>query len=250
MNEIVSAATAIKTSGNVVALTGAGISAESGIDTFRGRDGLWTKYNIEEYATIDAFRQDPAKAWSLFEEMDRVIMAAEPNAGHRALAELEAMGLLQVVVTQNVDSLHQRAGNTHVLEFHGNGRHLICPNCSRKYPSAEKCKEEMPPHCGCGTILKPNFVLFGEGIPSEVLAESFLAMENSSCMLVTGTSAMVYPAAQLPFTAKERGATIIEVNTEATELTNFITDIFLEGKAATVLPQLVEEIKKNRNQSE
>jgi len=243
MKEIAAAAEVIKGSPKTIALTGAGISAESGIDTFRGPDGLWSKYDLEEYATIEAFRRDPEKVWVLLGEMHRVIGDAGPNPAHQALADLETMGFLQAVITQNIDSLHQKAGNKNVIEFHGSDRNLVCLDCGRRYESNEKIKQGMPPRCDCGPVLKPDLVLFGEGIPPEVLTGSFMEAESCDCMLVVGTSAVVYPAAQLPLIAKERGAKIIEINPEPSNLTSFVTDLYLQGKGGDLLPRIIDQLK-------
>jgi NAD-dependent deacetylase len=243
MKEIIAAADIIRDAKSNIALTGAGISAESGIDTFRGADGLWSKYDLEEYATIDAFRRDPGKCWELLGEMNRVIRQSGPNPAHTALASLEEMGYLKAVITQNIDGLHQAAGSKEVFEFHGNDRHLVCLDCGRNYEADEKIDQGMPPRCDCGSVLKPDLVLFGEGIPQEVMSRSFMAAQACDCMLVVGTSAVVYPAAQLPLIAKDRGAHIIEINPEPSNLTSYVTDIFLQGKGGDVLPGIVARLK-------
>jgi len=151
-----------------VALTGAGISAESGIPTFRSRGGLWDKFDPAVYASIEVFRQDPAKYWSIRGEFIRNYDAYSPNAGHMALAELEAMGLLRHVITQNVDGLHRKAGSRNVTEIHGSLREILCVSCGKEY-CAPKIPEGTPPLCACGGVLKPNTVLFGESLPPQAL---------------------------------------------------------------------------------
>ncbi len=148
-----------------VALTGAGISVESGIPDFRSAGGLWEKFNPMEYATIDAFIRDPRKVWRMLTSLADLLEQAEPNPAHSALARLEKAGLLTGVVTQNVDNLHQRAGSVRVVEFHGNGQRLLCLSCHKVYDAGDVGELGSPPQCGCGEILKPDVVLFGEAIP-------------------------------------------------------------------------------------
>lgn len=233
----------------VVALTGAGISVESGIPSFRGKsDGLWNRYDPEEYADISSFHRNPAKVWKMLRELQFMIRGARPNAGHLGLAKLEEMGYLRVIITQNVDGLHQEAGNKEVVEFHGNNRWLVCLDCQRRYPSHSISLETLPPRCQCQGVLKPDAVFFGEPIPLEAL---YRAREESfSCkvMLVIGTSAQVYPAADMPFLAKRSGAKVIEINPEETPLTGSVSDYFIEGSAGEVMPLLIEEIEKRREE--
>ncbi|MCU0591986.1 MAG: NAD-dependent deacylase [Desulfobacterales bacterium] len=223
-----------------VALTGAGISAESGIPTFRSKGGLWEKFDPTVYASIDVFRQDPSKYWSIRGEFIRNYDAYQPNSGHRALAELERMGLLRHVITQNIDGLHRKAGSQNVTEIHGSLREILCTGCGREY-QAPHIPEGMPPRCACGGVLKPNTVLFGESLPPHALETAWRESGASGVMLVIGTSAMVQPAASLPFIAREHGAAVVEVNIEKA-FSN--ADYFLEGRAGTVLPELVSEVRK------
>ncbi len=228
-----------------IAFTGAGISVESGIPDFRGAQGLWQKYDPEEYAHIHAFYSNPDKVWLMLKEMFSLIMAAKPNPAHIGLAELERMGLLSSVITQNVDGLHQSAGNTNVIEFHGTHRTLSCLNCSTKIEGTSLTLEDLPPRCSrCSSLLKPDVVFFGEPIPWEAQIMSFKESKSCSAVLVIGTSAVVYPAATIPITAKERGAIVIEINTEPTPLTNQISDYLICGSAGEIIPAIVEEVKK------
>lgn len=243
-NDLQQAARAIIGGQPVAALTGAGISVESGIPPFRGRGGLWEKYDPAEYADISSFRRNPAKVWQMQAEFLEVMERAKPNAGHMGLVELEKMGLLRTIITQNVDGLHQAAGNSDVIEFHGNNRYLVCPACDQRYPMA-RAREEMPPRCQCGAILKPDVVFFGEPIPKVALTRAYATAQTCRCMLVIGTSAVVEPAASIPYMAKQHGAVIIEVNPEPTGLTTSISDYFLQGPAGTVMPELVEAVRKN-----
>ena len=228
-----------------IAFTGAGISVESGIPDFRSAQGLWQKYDPEEYAHIHAFYSNPDKVWLMLKEMFSLIMAAKPNPAHIGLAELERMGLLSSVITQNVDGLHQSAGNTNVIEFHGTHRTLSCLNCSTKIEGTSLTLEDLPPRCSrCSSLLKPDVVFFGEPIPWEAQIMSSKESKSCSAVLVIGTSAVVYPAATIPITAKERGAIVIEINTEPTPLTNQISDYLICGSAGEIIPAIVEEVKK------
>jgi NAD-dependent deacetylase len=230
-----------------IAFTGAGISVESGIPDFRGAQGLWQKYDPEEYAHIQAFYSNPDKVWLMIKEMFSLIMAAKPNPAHMGLAELERMGLLSSVITQNVDGLHQAAGNTNVIEFHGTHRTLSCLKCSTKIEGTSLTLEDLPPRCSrCSSLLKPDVVFFGEPIPWEAQIMSFKESKSCKAVLVIGTSAVVYPAATIPITAKERGAIVIEINTEPTPLTNQISDYLICGSAGEIIPAIVEEVKKMR----
>ena len=230
-----------------IAFTGAGISVESGIPDFRGAQGLWQKYDPEEYAHIDAFYANPDKVWLMIKEMFSLIMAAKPNPAHMGLAELERMGLLSSVITQNVDGLHQAAGNTNVIEFHGTHRTLSCLKCSTKIEGTSLTLEDLPPRCSrCSSLLKPDVVFFGEPIPWEAQIMSFKESKSCKAVLVIGTSAVVYPAATIPITAKERGAIVIEINMEPTPLTNEISDYLIAGSAGEIIPAIVEEVKKMR----
>jgi NAD-dependent deacetylase len=232
-----------------VALTGSGISVDSGIPTFRGGQGLWEKYDPMEYAHIDAFLADPLKVWKMLEEMRDLMAVAQPNPAHRGLAELERMGHLMAVITQNVDNLHQRAGSQNVIEFHGNGARLICLSCGRKYDVEETEFSEFPPRCQCSTILKPDVVFFGEIIPFDASGRAEEAARTCSMMLVVGTSGVVWPAGDIPRLAKTHGARIVEINTETTDLTPKTTDDYIGESATIVLPALVEEVKKIKRQS-
>jgi len=222
-----------------VALTGAGISAESGIPTFRSKGGLWDKFDPTVYASIEVFRQDPSKYWSIRGQFIRSYDAYQPNPGHLGLAEMERLGLLRHVITQNIDGLHRKAGSRSVTEIHGSLREILCVRCGKKY-RAPCIPEGNPPSCECGGVLKPNTVLFGESLPPAALEAAW--RESSSCrvMLVIGTSAVVHPAASLPHVAKEHGAAVVEVNIEKAFSD---ADYFLEGQAGTLLPELVAAIK-------
>lgn len=226
----------------VAALTGAGISVESGVPDFRGAGGLWEKYDPFEYAHIDSFQADPAKVWHMLREMDRIVTRADPNPAHLALAEMERRGKLTAVITQNVDSLHQRAGSQNVIEFHGSHARLTCPECGRGYGREEVDLDADPPRCGCGQALKPDVVFFGEAIPPSALELAVQTALGCDLMLVIGTSAVVAPASMVPALAVRGGAKVVEINLEPTELTGRVADLTLLGRAGEVIPYLVEAV--------
>jgi NAD-dependent deacetylase len=233
------AAKLIRRARAVVALTGAGISVESGIPAFRGTQGLWEKYDPMEYAHIDALRAHPEKVWRMLRELQQIVEGARPNPAHLSLARMEQLGFLRAIITQNIDHLHQDAGSRYVIEFHGSGHKLACLSCGERIPRHLVDLSSIPPRCFCGGILKPDVVFFGEPIPWRALIQAQEESKNCDVMLVVGTSAVVAPACDMPYLAKDRGARIIEVNTEETPLTRTITDIFLQGSAGTILPKLV-----------
>lgn len=243
-NLIERAAEKIAAAENVVALTGAGISVDSGIPAFRGTQGLWDKYNPAEYATIDAFLSNPLKVWKMLRELGEVVGGAKPNTGHTGLAELESLGKLKSIVTQNVDGLHQAAGSSCVIEFHGNGRRLVCPSCKRRYEREEILPEMFPPMCACLNVLKPDVVFFGEMIPMHALVAAQAEVRECDVMLVVGTSAQVEPAASLPYVAKSRGATIVEINPEPTPLTYNLADIAIHESASTAVPAIAAFVRE------
>jgi NAD-dependent deacetylase len=224
-----------------IALTGAGISVESGIPDFRSAGGLWSRYDPAEYATIDAFVANPEKVWNMLREMGEVVGNAKPNKAHIGLGRLEKAGYLHCVITQNVDNLHQEGGATNVIEYHGNSSTLSCLRCRRRYRAEDKRGEHVP-RCECGRVLKPDVVFFGEGIPAEAMSRSYQYAATAEALMVIGTSAVVAPVNSLPFIAKERGAKIIEINMERTHLTNTITDVFLQGGAGEIVSRLVDGV--------
>lgn len=229
---------------NIVALTGAGISVESGIPPFRGKGGLWEKYDPMKYATIQAFQSDPGEVWRvLLRDMRFLLESAEPNDGHCGLARLEEMGRLRTVITQNVDGLHQRAGNTDVIEFHGNFAEYYCMDCGVRNQLADINLSELPPRCVCGGIFRPDCVFFGEPIPHDMLWRSQQAATQCDLMLVVGTSAIVQPAAFMPAVAKESGAAIIEINPEPTPLTGYISDVIVQGPAGAAMNRIIAELE-------
>ena len=229
----------------VTALTGAGISVESGIPPFRGKGGLWEKYDPMEVAHIDSFLQDPVRVWNLLiKDMKDVIDQATPNDCHKGLARLEALGNLTSEIPQNVDGLHQMAGNTDVIEFHGTFAWQRCMECSAHFETRHVNISEIPPRCDCGGILRPNVIFFGEMIPQEAHWRSQQVATDCDVMLVIGTSAVVQPAALMPVVAKESGAKIIEINPESTLLTGEISDYLIKGPAGDVTNGIIEELEE------
>jgi len=224
---------------NVAALTGAGISIESGIPPFRGKGGLWERYDPMEFA-IDALMRDPAKVWKLFvKELKEPLDRAKPNEGHKGLVKLEARDKLKTIITQNIDGLHQAAGNTDVIEYHGTFAWQRCMDCHKKYETRKVDISEIPPRCECGGILRPNIVFFGETIPAQAIRRSRQAAADCDLMLVVGTSAVVQPAAMIPGIAKDNGAKIVEINPERTPLTDDISDYLIMGGAGEVMNRIV-----------
>lgn len=245
MDDIKRVAEIISEKGEVVAFTGAGISVESGIPTFRGAQGLWERYDPEEYAHIRSFYSHPERVWMMLREMAQVIFDAKPSPAHEALSEMEKRGYLRAVITQNVDGLHHLAGNRNVIEYHGNHRWLVCLNCRMRIPFTRDVLGIFPyPRCErCDRALKPDVVFFGESIPFEAMIRANEEAKSCKVMIIIGTSGVVYPAAELPYISKSRGATIVEINLERTPFTSSITDFFFQGSASTILPEIVKLLR-------
>ena len=250
--EIARAADQVRGAKHVVALTGAGLSVESGIPPFRGPGGLWTKYGEPPMDGYQRFLRDPKRAWE--ERLDpsapwakalgETLAAAKPNAGHRALAELERRGACAAVITQNVDDLHRQAGTRNLLEIHGNHALLRCSQCHARFTKDELPVDPaaLPPHCpACGGVVKGDTVHFGEPIPPDVLRDCYEHVGRADCVLVAGTSATVYPAAEFPLEVLRRGGQIIEVNPEETELTALSVHS-LRGPGGAILERLLHHV--------
>jgi NAD-dependent deacetylase len=235
-------AAVIRRHSRLVALTGAGISVESGIPSFRGAGGLWERYDPLEYAHIQAFRRNPAKVWQLLKEMDDTISRARPNPAHYALAELEARGLLTGIITQNVDNLHQAAGSTRVVEYHGNARRFVCDRCRERHPRESLDFAQAPLYCRCGGLIRPDVVFFGEPIPPAAQAEAVDLAQHCDLLLVIGTSGEVAPASYIPAIARDSQAVIVENNLEPTRLTYTIAHHFLPGAAGELLPRVLKAL--------
>nr|1M2J_A Chain A, Silent Information Regulator 2 [Archaeoglobus fulgidus] len=228
----------------LVALTGAGVSAESGIPTFRGKDGLWNRYRPEELANPQAFAKDPEKVWKWYAWRMEKVFNAQPNKANQAFAELERLGVLKCLITQNVDDLHERAGSRNVIHLHGSLRVVRCTSCNNSFEVESAPKIPPLPKCDkCGSLLRPGVVWFGEMLPPDVLDRAMREVERADVIIVAGTSAVVQPAASLPLIVKQRGGAIIEINPDETPLTP-IADYSLRGKAGEVMDELVRHVRK------
>jgi NAD-dependent deacetylase len=229
----------------IVTLTGAGISAESGIPTFRGKDGLWRGKDPADLFMPDALAQSPQLAWEMYDELRTRIANAQPNAAHRALVELGRRRSL-TLVTQNIDGLHQQAGSDGVLELHGNIWRLRCDVCRWREENRQVPLPALPPRCpGCGGVLRPDIVLFTESLPAAALSPAILAAEACDLMLVVGTSGVVYPAAALPGQAHARGAAVVEINPFPSALAG-VVDFTVRATAAEALPWVVDIVAPDR----
>jgi NAD-dependent deacetylase len=233
-----------------IALTGAGLSVESGIPPFRGPGGLWTRHGEPPMDGYERFLRDPRRAWEErlnptgpMRELWEALAEARPNPAHTALVELEELGVLKCTITQNVDNLHRAAGSTRLLEIHGNMTLIRCIECVTRYAREAIDFAELPPRCPrCRGILKSDTVSFGEPIPPDVLEHCFEEAEQADCMIVAGTSATVYPAAQFPISIQQRGGDLLEVNPYESEITSLCRHA-LRGTAGDLLPQLAERVR-------
>ncbi len=240
----------------LVALVGAGMSAESGIPTYRGAGGLWTRIGEPDPRSFQNFAADPKAWWERILDREKhpesperahfreAIEKAHPNQGHYALSDLEGMGVLKHIITQNVDNLHRVAGNVRVAEIHGNRTLLRCVRCHWRVPREGFEIDDLPPKCPrCGGVIKGDGVMFGEPIPPDVLETCFHETDRCDCMLILGTSGTVYPAAGFPYRAHSQGARLVEVNVDATPFSE-IVDVSLHGPTGELLPALVARIKE------
>jgi NAD-dependent deacetylase len=233
----------LKEATSVVAFTGAGMSAESGVPTFRGEDGIWKKFKPEELASFDAFIHNPDLVWDWYSHRKRLIMSIQPNPGHFALAEMEKLFAHFTVITQNIDNLHRRAGSGTVYELHGNIQRNYCIGCGTKYSDEEIPVSGRAPRCTkCSGLIRPDVVWFGELLPVEEWNASVAAAQRAEVFLSIGTSVVVYPAASLPGAAKRAGAYVVEINIEPTELSHQMDEVLL-GKSGDLLPLLVDVLK-------
>ena len=225
----------------IVALTGSGISKGSGIPTFRGADGLWKNYNAMDLATPQAFKRNPELVWEWYSWRMGIILEKDPNPAHHSLVKLQELGFLDLVITQNVDSLHFRAGSKNILEVHGNIFRTKCEKCGKKEMIKEAPKS--PPYCDCGNMLRPDVVWFGESLDRNIINKAYEEI-SSKCdvLLIIGTSGLVYPVADFPFIAKEHDALIIEFNLDETPITR-IADYFIQGKSEEDLPLFVQALQ-------
>ena len=232
---------------NIVVFTGAGISAESGIPTYRGSGGVWNKYDPEKYANVNFFYKDPSYYWSFFKEVRYpVLKSAAPNAAHKVLARMEESGKLRAVITQNIDGLHQEAGSRSVLELHGNTRSFACVGCGQTYTLDEVfalLETELPPPCRtCRGLIKPSVVMFGEPLPGDILKEAEVQSRNCDLFLSIGSSLMVQPAASMPVIAKRSGAKLVIINKDVTRL-DAMADLVIHGTASRILKEALEDIE-------
>jgi len=226
---------------SIVFFTGAGISSESGIPTFRGKDGIWNKLRPEELANFDAFIRNPEMVWEWYNHRKKIIHESQPNPAHLTIAEMQNHFNDVTVVTQNIDNLHRRAGSNTIFELHGNIERNYCINC-KKFYNEELDFSKGVPKCECGGLIRPDVVWFGEYLPEDQFLGGEKAAINSDIFFVVGTSAIVYPAAGLVYTARQSGSTIVEINIEETPFSS-IADYSYFGKAGEVLPIILEEYK-------
>jgi len=241
--EVARAAETLRSAQRVVAFTGAGVSAESGVPTFRGAGGLWEGQAVEELASPRGFFADPVKVWRFYEERRRNLASARPNPAHHVLAGWQERFPQYAVVTQNVDGLHQAAGARGVLELHGSIWRVRCLGCGREREERTVPLSQVPPLCPeCGTMERPAVVWFGEFLPEMVMAAAFAAIERCEVLVVVGTSAVVYPAAGFVEIASTVGAKVIEVNPEASGMAHF-ADVALRGPAGQLLPLVDARLK-------
>ncbi len=240
-NQLKIAAEWISKSKYLVAFTGAGISVESGIPAFRGEDGIWNKYD-PEILEIDNYLRNPEETWPLIYKLFyQYFKGAKPNAAHNMLATLEKKGILKSVITQNIDNLHQEAGCSNIIEYHGNSNRMVCTVCGDLTEVGEEGFSSDIPRCKKENgLLKPDFVFFGEPIPQKAAEDSIIEIGKADVLLLIGTTGEVMPASMVPRMAKNNGAKIIEFNTERTVYTHEITDIFLKGKAGDIAEELVK----------
>ncbi|SYZ72412.1 NAD-dependent protein deacylase [Candidatus Zixiibacteriota bacterium] len=233
----------LKGAKKVAVLTGAGISAESGVPTFRGMDGLWAKFRPEELATVEAFLSNPKLVWEWYLHRRDLMSKVTPNPGHFALAEMEGLFQDFTLITQNIDGLHRQAGSKNLLEVHGNISRNKCFECGEPFTGEINLDSGNIPKCQCGGRIRPDVVWFGEMLPERPLEESFEASGRAEIFLSVGTSGIVYPAAAMPLTARRNGAYLVEINIEPTPLTEY-ADWFAQGKSGEILPEIVRRLKE------
>ncbi|MHA1272007.1 MAG: NAD-dependent protein deacylase [Promethearchaeota archaeon] len=251
--KVIQAANLLANAKYAIALTGAGVSTESGIPDFRGEGGIWEKYKPEIYGNIEAFLKNPLKFWELAQKIAPKLFKADPNAGHRALAELEKMDVIKAVITQNIDELHQKAGSIMVYEVHGNINRFSCFGCKASYSKDQimrkiKKNKKSPPCCDfCGAPLKPSVVLFGESLPTFEIYQSQALAEKADVMLIAGSSLSVAPVCDLPLITLNCGGKLIIINERPTHLDSQ-AEVVIHHKTGIILPMILEEVKKIINQ--
>jgi NAD-dependent deacetylase len=233
---------ALKRAKRVAVLTGAGISAESGVPTFRGTDGIWKKFKPEELATVQAFMSNPKLVWEWYLHRREIAGKIAPNPGHLALVEMEKHYDDFTLITQNVDGLHRLAGSKNLLEIHGNIKKNKCLDCNEPYLGEINLDSGELPRCRCGGKIRPDVVWFGEMLPEKEIGAAFDAASRAELFFSCGTSALVHPAASMPMTARRNGAYLVEINLEPTPLTEF-ANFSIQGKSGEILPEIVRILK-------
>lgn len=231
----------IAEAGSVVFFTGAGISAESGIPVFRGKEGIWNKLKPEELANFDAFLKNPQLVWEWYNHRKQVIHNSKPNPGHTAIAEMQEVLPGVSVITQNIDNLHRRAGSRTVYELHGNIERNYCIRCGKKFNEIPELKNGAP-LCECGGLIRPDVVWFGEYLPEDQFSGAEKAAQNCDVFFIVGTSAVVYPAASLIYIAKSHGAYLVEVNIEPTEASSAVNESYY-GRSGEILPEILNKVR-------
>jgi len=231
----------LKNSSSLVFFTGAGISAESGIPTFRGKDGIWNKLKPEELANFDAFMRNPKMVWEWYNHRKKIIHDSKPNPGHITIAEMQNYFKSVIVVTQNIDNLHRRAGSESIYELHGNIERNFCINCKTFYNKELDFIDGIP-KCKCGGLIRPDVVWFGEYLPEDQFSGGEKAATNSDIFFIVGTSAVVYPAVGLVSMAKQSGSVLVEVNVDTTDISSYV-DYSFKGEAGKILPKILEEYR-------
>jgi NAD-dependent deacetylase len=241
-NKVLEAKATIDKTSCITVLTGAGVSAESGIPTFRGQGGLWRNFRSEDLATPEAFRRDPKLVWEWYDWRRSIVKEAKPNPGHYALAQLENQKPKFTLITQNIDGLHRLAGSRNIVEMHGNLWQIRCIRCGTIEQNYDVPLGELPPKCkNCGALGRPNIVWFGEVIPMSVIDKALIAIEECQVMLIVGTSGVVEPAASMGLLAKQTGKIVIEINTEPT-INSPLYDLTILGKSGEILPLLCDSV--------
>jgi len=226
----------------VVAFTGAGVSAESGVATFRATDGLWSKFRPEELANVDAFMRNPQMVWEWYQARRSVVLDARPNPGHLALAELESLVPKVSVITQNIDGLHALAGSTEVIELHGNLRKNYCQSCGRRYDDPTFLTLREVQRCECGGNIRPDVVWFGEMLPEDALLLAEQRARQANVLFTIGTSAVVYPAAEIPLIALRDGAYVVEINPEETPMSSYVHER-IAAPSGVAAPEIVRLLR-------
>ncbi len=234
----------LEASDDVTVFSGAGMSAESGVPTFRGEDGIWKKFRPEELANFDAFMRNPTLVWQWYDYRKTLIAGLQPNPGHLALVEMESRHKRLSVITQNIDNLHRRAGTTTIHELHGNIERNYCTGCGKYFTNDELARGVDVPRCkACGSLIRPDVVWFGEMLPVIEWDAAVVAAERADIFFSIGTSSVVYPAASLPTMAKRSGAYVVEINIERTEFSHHADEV-LVGKSGEILPRLLDSYRQ------